>query len=258
MSFDEVGRVRGSNLVLICELVLLAWPAVVVADGGSWPAWRGDGSGISGEKNIPTYWTTETNILWKIDPLGEGNSSPIVHAGRVYLTAASEEGKKRWVLSYDAKTGKPIWQTELTADRVANTDPKNGYASPTPITDGKNIYAFFDSPGLVALDMNGNVQWVRDVGPFKTPWNMASSPTLCNDMVIVVCDQHGQGFIVGVDKGSGEIRWKTQRDPAMGFATPVVITNNGNEQIVVNGGKVVDYNPVDGSEQNRHLAAAVA
>jgi len=94
------------------------------------------------------------------------------------------------------------------------------------------MYAFFDSPGLVAVDMDGNVVWTRDLGPFRAQYNMASSPILCDDMVVVTCDHRGDSFIAAFESSTGELRWKTARSTSSHSATPLAITVQGEKQIV--------------------------
>ena len=143
---------------------------------GNWPAWRRDGSGISDEKRLPVFWSETENVRWRTGLPGEGNSSPIVWGNRVFLTAALDEGAKRLVLCLDADNGKILWKTELLPDAKTLLYPKTGFAAPTPATDGQRVYAFFDTPGLVALDMQGKVVWNRRLGPVQSPYNMGSSP----------------------------------------------------------------------------------
>ena len=218
------------------------------AAANDWPAWRGDGNGISAEKNLPVYWSPAAGIAWKTALPGQGNSSPIIVGERVYLTAWDDGGKKRSVLCLDAKDGKIVWQKDLAAERTPPTDGKNGYSSPTPVCDGERIYAFFDSPGLVALDLAGNVLWTRDLGPFENVWNMAASPVLCNDVVIVNCDHDKGSFIAAVDQKSGKVRWRTLRQTGRQFASPITIKVDGKPQIVVNGQTVISYDPDNGKE----------
>ncbi|HUT34540.1 MAG TPA: PQQ-binding-like beta-propeller repeat protein [Planctomycetota bacterium] len=225
--------------------------AYVVAFGGDWPGWRGDGSGIGPEAGLPLRWDTETNIAWKTPMPGKGNSSPVVHAGRIFLTAWDDAGRTRSVLCLDAKDGKLLWQRDLTADVVAKTTHKNGYASSTAVVGGVSsprVFAFFDSPGLVALDPDGKLLWTRPLGPFKSDWGMASSPILYKDSVVQVCDDDGGGFIVGVDAVTGEVRWRTPRPDPRQYATPILIEHQGKPQIVVNGMTVVGYEPATGRE----------
>ena len=223
-------------------------PAAAAAKSADWPMWRGSRYGTSLEQKLPVYWDSKTNVAWRTVVPGEGNSSPIIYGNQLFLTASRDKGKTRSVFSINAETGKIEWETKLTAGHVAETSTKNGYASPTPVCDGQRVYVFFDSPGLAALDLKGKLLWTRDLGQFKTPWNMASSPALCGDKVILVCDNWGPSFIVAVDKKTGKICWKTTRKSDPVFGTPIVVQVGGKPQIITNGTKVVAYDPSDGKE----------
>ncbi len=225
--------------------LLLATLAVYAAN---WAGWRGDGSGISPEQHLPVSWNATENVVWKIALPGEGNSSPIVWGNRVFVTLATAGGKQRSVLCLDAADGHRIWQRDFAAERFPTTDAKNGYASPTPVTDGTSVYAFFDSPGVVALDWNGNVRWTRDLGPFNNPYNMAESPILYRDLVIMDCDHNAGSFIVALDAATGRERWRTPRSLPYHFATPLLVTVNGKDQVIVNGNIIVAYDPLTGKE----------
>jgi len=239
-------------------VVVLAWlvgglssPAAEPSPAsGNWPAWRGDGSGVADEKGLPVLWSETENVRWRTELPGEGNSSPIVWGKRVFLTAALDEGAKRLVLCMDADTGKTLWKTELLPDAKTELYPKTGFAAPTPATDGKRVYVFFDSPGLVALDVQGKVVWKRRLGPFRSPYNMGSSPIVYKDMVIQCCDHCGPSFLVALDTSSGQPRWRTERKSSgFGhFGTPLAIQVRGRPQLVVNAEPVVAYDPDTGKE----------
>jgi outer membrane protein assembly factor BamB len=216
----------------------------------NWPAWRGDGSGVSPQTGLPTVWSETQNVLWRTALPGEGNSSPVVYGDRVFLTAALDEGARRVILCLDARRGTILWQSEVPRDAKTTFYAKTGYASPTPATDGRRVYVFFDSPGLVALDMQGHVEWTVHLGPFQTPYNMASSPMLYRDTVIQSCDHRGQAFLLAVDRATGRQRWRTPR-PSSGFGhfgTPLLIQVRGRPQLVVNGEPVIAYDPESGRE----------
>lgn len=230
-----------------CALISVLATALPLT-AANWPGWRGDGNGVSAEKNLPVYWSADQGIAWKTPLPGEGNSSPVIWGDKVFLTASLEAGKKRLVLGLDAKDGKILWQRELPAARTPETYAKNGYASPTPVTDGQRVYAFFDSPGAVALDLAGNVLWTRDLGPFKNSYNLAVSPVLCDGSVIFCCDQDEKSFITALDPATGAERWRTPRQNQRQYATPLVITVGGKHQLVVNGMPVIAYDPKNGKE----------
>jgi outer membrane protein assembly factor BamB len=229
--------------------LILAMAGSVAAGAANWPGWRGDGSGVSREQNLPLYWSADTGIAWRTPLPGDGNSSPVVWGDRVFLTAAMNGGTNRLVLCLDRHDGHVVWQRDLPATLAPETHVKNGYASPTPVTDGERVYAFFDSPGLVALDMDGKLLWTRDLGPFKNSYNMAASPVLCGDLVVQCCDQDQGSFLTAFDRKTGDERWRAPRlKMSRQFATPQVITVGGRPQIVVNGETVTAYNPDDGKE----------
>jgi len=248
-------RESGPALGPASALLILALASAAAAEpgGARWPGWRGDGSGGSAEQNLPVAWNAELNVAWKAplppDEPYPCNSSPVIWDGRIFLTSSAEEGKRRSVVCLDAATGLVVWQSDFAAGRVEKTELKNGYASPTCATDGERVVAFFDSPGLVALDLEGRHLWTLDLGPFQTDWGMAASPLIHDDLVIMVCDHDEGSFIVGVDKVKGEVRWRTERT-ATGrqYATPLAITVAGEPQIVVNGGTVAAYDPRSGRE----------
>ena len=243
-----------SRLVTACCLLLLCLAAqLTLADQpatGNWPGWRGDGSGVSREKHLPVAWdiAMAKQLAWSTPIPGNGNSSPVIWSGRIFLTTSLEKGTQRQVLCLDAKNGAILWQKSFTVEHPAITYEKNQYASSTPVTDGQRLYVFFDDPGLIALSMDGKVLWTRPLGPFKNIWGLASSPVLYHDLVLLCCDQDQGSFITAVDRNTGEVRWKTPRKAGRGYATPVIVTVNGKAQVVVNGQTIVAYDPETGRE----------
>lgn len=243
--------------ILAALWVAAVWPLCGLgAEPGSaaahWPAWRRDGSGVSPEKNLPVVWSETENVVWRTALPGLGNSSPIVWGSRVFLTAALEEGAKRLVLAVDVDSGKIVWQTEVLPEPGDKSTfyPKTGFASPSAATDGQRVYAFFDTPGLVALDMQGKVVWKQHLGPFPSPYNMGTSPMLYKDMVIQCCDWHGPSFIAAFEASTGRQRWRTPRQKSgFGhFGTPLLVPVNGRTQLVANGETVAAYDPDTGEE----------
>ncbi len=157
IAFPNIQVTRGKQKAIRCigsavlMLVSSGSAFVCAADPQNWPGWRRDGSGISTDhSDIPVQWDSRTNIQWKTPLQGQGNSSPIVWNGKIYLTAWDDGGRRRSVLCLNSADGHIIWRTSVQAS-VFPTEQKNGYASGTCATDGKTVFAFFDSPGLIAL-----------------------------------------------------------------------------------------------------------
>ncbi len=216
--------------------------------GGNWPAWRGDGSGVSDATNLPMTWDATNGVAWRTELPGEGSSSPVVWGRRVFVTTSTDGGSNRWVLCLDAHDGHFLWQRPIPAGRIPRTDPKAGYAPATPATDGQRLYVFFDAPGLMAFDMDGTPLWTLPLGPFKSPYNMTSSPLMFRDRVILCCDQSGDGFILAADSATGRLLWKTPRKLNCQYSTPLLVEHRGAWQVVVGASTVKSYDVMTGGE----------
>lgn len=233
---------------------LAAGPRAQAADGSSaaenWPAWRRDGSGVAADQRLPVVWSENENVRWRTALPGEGNSSPIVWGKKVFLTASLDKGAKRLVLCLDADNGKVLWRTSVLPEHPSTFYQKTGFAAPTPTTDGERVYAAFDTPGLVALDMDGQVVWKHSFGPIKSPYNMGSSPVLYKDLVIQCCDHNGQAALLAIDRENGRERWRTPRKSSNfgHHGTPLLIQVDGRPQAVVNAEPVIAYDPDTGAE----------
>ena len=216
-----------------------------------WPNWRGPaGSGIADERNLPERWSATENVAWKADLGGQGVSSPIVSGDRVFVTsqigsgvrkpgnhprlaqgaAAASAGERALgaprsaagdktifvVEAFARADGKRLWEYHADAiGELPGVHDKHNLASPSPITDGQLVYAWFGTGQLVALDMNGKLAWQRHLGqensPFDINWGHASSPTLFGDSLILLCDHGPAAYLLAVDKKTGKDRWKTDR-----------------------------------------------
>src|SRR5437868_14873619 len=115
----------------------------------NWPGFRGPTrQGHSNEKNLPLHWGTDTNIVWKTDIAGEGWSSPIVWDDRVFVTSATDNGTQCHIIALDRRSGKIVWDTTVFAQTPRRKEFKNSWATPTPTTDGKAVYAVFGAGGV--------------------------------------------------------------------------------------------------------------
>jgi outer membrane protein assembly factor BamB len=214
--------------------------------------------GISAYTNIPTQWKGESGagILWKTPVPLDGNSSPIVWGDRVFLTGANEE--KRAVYSFDADSGKLLWQTEVPGTPESTAEPPDvgettGFASPTPVTDGQRVYAMFANGDIAAVDFDGNVDWSRSLGIPKNVYGHAASLTMHQDLVIVQFDQGGRNDelsrLLGLATKTGETVWETPRGVPNSWSSPIVIQHDGKPQIITGADPwVIAYSATDGKE----------
>ena len=243
-----VSRVHIAFLAALGGALLSVAHAALPA-GANWPAWRGDGSGISTDTNLPVTWSATNNVVWRTPLPGEGSSSPIVWDRRVFLTASTDGGSNRLVFCLDAQTGRVLWQRPFVASRIPQTDPKAGYAPATAATDGRRLYVFLDSPGLMAFDFEGTLLWTLPLGPFKSPYNITASPIVFRDRVIQCCDHWGGGFILAADAATGQVLWKTPRVRNYQYGTPLLLEHAGAWQVIAPATTVKSYDPLTGEER---------
>ena len=273
-----------SRIVSLALLVFFSLTSVGFA--GNWPQWRGpDGSGISNEKNLPAEWTPTKNIKWKTAIDGRGHSSPIVWGNKIFLTTAIEgevvpgaqavkhtadgqpflhpdsvgaDHKHTFkVIALDRNSGKILWQSVAwEGTPYDNRHRKSSYASSTPATDGKLVYAFFGTEGLFAYDYNGKLAWKAQLGKLGTVgMGTGTSPVLYENLVIVQCDEENgeSSFIVALDKKTGKEVWRTPRKVQVSWATPILVRTPKRAELITSGTEfVISYDPATGKELWRH------
>lgn len=156
---------------------------------------------------------------------------------------------KFMVLAFDQKTGSKLWETVAT-EQVPHEagHGTNNFASFSPATDGKNLYVFFGSRGVFAFDLQGKKLWEKDLGDMITrnQFGEGGSPAVSGDKLIVPWDNEQNSFIAALDTKSGEVVWKTDRQEATGWATPLIVPYKGTTQVITNGKKVRSYDLSNG------------
>lgn len=200
-----------------------------------WPQFRGpNGSGVGEATGLPSEFGPDTNVIWK-KTVPTGYSSPVLTQKYIFLTAC--ENEKLLILCLDRKNGDLIWRKEAPRPRKEKLDFRNNPASPSPATDGENVYVFFPDFGLLAYDFDGKERWRIPLGPFDNEYGMGASPIVADNKVILVCDQNTDSFIIAVDKISGKMIWKKERPEATsGHSTPIVYApEEGETQILTPG-----------------------
>jgi len=220
------------------------------APAQDWTRFRGpNGMGVSNATGLPSEFGPEKNVQWKT-AVPFGRSSPVISGDKLFLTATA--GEKLITLALDRKSGKTLWRTELERTHKQSIYKANDGASPSPVTDGKNVYAFFPDLGLVSFDAKGKERWRLELGPFDTFYGMSSSPILSGDTVLLVCDARGKPFIVAADAATGKVRWRNARTEVHfeGYTTPILYQPPGEPaQLVVLGANRVDSFAVSNGER---------
>jgi outer membrane protein assembly factor BamB len=208
-----------------------------------WPQFRGPGgTGISEEKGLPVKWSDTENLRWKVELPGRGLSSAIITGNRVFLTACSGYHQTRLhVLCFDTATGKKLWERQFWATGLTGCHPKTNMAAPTPVTDGQRVYALFATCDLACFDLDGNLVWYRSLtGDYPTITNqvgMAASPIVAGDVMVMLMENAGESFAVGIDKLTGKNRWKIERENKINWTTPVATVNAGKPEVLLQSAK---------------------
>lgn len=235
----------------------------------NWPNFRGpELTGVSPEVAAPVKWSETENIKWKVQLSGDGSdSSPIVWGDKVFFQSAvkvetpgapaaeaapAQQGQGRPrnakptseykfnVVCLDKQTGKTLWEkTVIQQLPHEGHHPDHGFASYSPVTDGKMLWANFGSRGVYCLDLDGNVKWSRDLGQktVRAGFGEGGSPALTRDHLIVLWDHEGESFIYALNQQTGEIAWKLLRDEKTSWTTPLVVEVGGKQQVIVVGTK---------------------
>ena len=225
-------RLCGLHLVGL-QLIWLA--ASGVAWGQQWPRFRGpNGTGVNESGATPAKWSDE-DYNWVADLPGRGHSSPVVWGDRIFLTAGDDEAGERWLLCINAADGRIVWRhaTPLTTYKKHKN---NSFASSTPCVDEKHVYVVWHakktSP-LIALNHDGRVQWTYDLGPYLHGQGGAASAITHGELVIVAHDHKRPSYLVALDRDSGKVRWKIEREGKRAcYSTPVVFDSKDGAEIV--------------------------
>jgi outer membrane protein assembly factor BamB len=238
---------------VLIRLVALAALVPAAARGQDWPQFRGpDGQGHSNARDLPVEFGETNNVAWKTPVPGQGWSSPVVAGGRVWVTTATGDREYSLrALAYDVATGREIVNVELfRLKRAREINPKNTFASPTPIVDGDRVYVHYGADGTAAIAVTGDVLWKTTL-PYQSQHGAGGSPVLYADLLIVNCDGHDAAFVVALDTRTGKTRWKTnRRTPAdQSYTTPLVIRVGDRDQVVSVGAfRAAAYDPSTGKE----------
>lgn len=233
---------RGFSGRWTCALILL--PALALCADGDWAFWRGPNADGMARGDAPLKWSDTERVAWKAAVPGRGFSSPVAWGSQIFLTTAVPNGgpgglveHQFKVMSFDRKTGKLVWEkTARTATPHQTHHQQYGsFASNSPVTDGKHLYAFFGSRGLYCYTLAGELVWHKDFGQLRMFMNFGEGAWTVIDggRLIVVLDHEGESFVVALDKNTGKELWRTPRQGNTNWSGPYITTVNGKKQIIV-------------------------
>lgn len=226
----------------------------------NWPQWRGPTlNGVSTEKNLPSRWTAEENVAWKLALPGWSGSTPVVWSDHIFLNVADGDNIFLWAV--DRRKGSVLWKQMLSGGNVKMR--KQNMSSPSPVTDGKTAFVMTGTGVLKAFDFVGKEQWTRDIqkeyGEFGLQWGYASSPLL-HENALYVQVLHGMktdepSYVLRIDAKTGKTVWKVDRptnairESPDSYSTPALLGYGKSVEIVITGGDcVTGHDPATGKE----------
>jgi outer membrane protein assembly factor BamB len=242
MLFRTEKTMRRHSFSLLLVATLFA-SALFAAD--EWTRFRGpNGSGVAQAKGLPVELGPQKNVEWVVD-VPFGRSSPALTRDRIFVTAV--DAGKLVTLAYSRADGKQLWRAQLDPRDKAEMHKDTDSATPTPVTDGTNVYALFHEFGFVSYDADGKERWRLPLGPFRNFYGIAASPVLAGSTVLAVFDQAEGSFLIAVNGKDGKELWRAKR-PARpeAFTTPVLVPAEGKPRaVVVYGSSWVDAYDVE-------------
>jgi len=276
-------------LVCLVLSLTVSWCLMVQAQSAAhWPQWRGPFFNGMARGDAPTTWSDTSNIKWKTEIPGRGHSTPAIWGDRIFLTTAIPTGKppaaappsdasqatpsqpqgggqqrgqrnsgpllehRFDLLCLDRKTGKILWQrtAKVATPHEGFHRAYGSFASNSPVTDGKYVYASFGSRGIYAYDFDGKQIWQKDLGvqmKMRLAFGEGSAPLLAGNRLFLVFDHEAESFMVALDKRDGKELWRVARDERSSWSTPLAIDHDGRTEIVVSAtNKVRSYDPETG------------
>lgn len=259
------------QMALLTAWVTLFVTPLAAQQSQNWPTFRGPGgTGIVEGHALPTSWNADLDspdthgVLWRTPVPGLGHSSPVVWGDRIFLctaiaesgdstlalgasgkpTAADDSGEHRWViLCYNKSTGKELWRKTAHQGIPRTTrHVKATQANTSVAVDGKHVVAFFGAEGLYCYDLDGNLQWSRDLGvinisKYGIGWGYASSPAIHKDRIALTCDDPANPFLVVLRLSDGKELWRVSRKDisVRSWSTPLIHQGPKKTHVVVNG-----------------------
>ena len=248
---------------IVCSLSLVLFWRPLAAAELSWPCRNGpfhDGCAAERDaRGVPVQWDESTgkNIAWKVDLEGFGHSTPAIGDGRLWLTAATADGKQQFVYAIETRTGRVIHHKLL----FENASPEklgnkvNTYASPSCVLEHDAVYVHFGSYGTARLDpRTAAVVWQRRDLPCRHYRGPGSSPIVWRNLLILTFDGIDQQYVTALDKRNGKTVWRTDRstdyhdlgpdgkpklqgDVRKGYGTPATMDVAGRTQVVSVGSR---------------------
>ena len=226
------------NLIIVATV----WTALATQlCAQDWTGFLGTTGTATSQDRVPTEWSETKNIAWRASLPGSGSASPIISGNKIIVLCyiADSKNPKRSVLCFDKTNGKQLWTVEFpidyTEDRFQGYLTEHGFASNTPVTDGKDVFVFLGKGGVHCVSLDGEKRWSVDVGKESSNrrWGSAASLVLYEDLVIVNASEESRA-IIALNKNTGKQEWKQEANMLeLTYGTPRIATNPAGEKELV-------------------------
>ena len=244
-----------SLLISIC-LYAVSFPL----QAENWPQFRGPRADcIHSSAKLPTHWSEDANVSWKVKTPGKGHSSPVIWHDQIWMGTALNNGHALHALCY-SRAGKLLYNIKIF--NVPDLEPintLNTFASPTPVIEDGTVYLYFGTYGVAAIDTaTGRIKWSRRDIKLNHQEGPGSSPILYQNLLIFHCDGYDVQHITALNKLTGKRAWRTTRSLDLSgvgnharkaFVTPVIRQVNGRDLLVSPAAQgCYAYDPQTGEE----------
>lgn len=253
------------RLSVWCLLLVLVLGSGAAASGEDWGHWRGPhGDGRSDERGLPVRWSATENVVWKLALPEAGNSTPVIHSGRIFLTQPDTPGSRRTLWCIDSATGKKLWERGVEWRQPDPTHSTNPLCSSSAATDGERVVAWYGSAGLYCYDMAGKELWSYEPGEQRHIWGYGSSPVLYGDLCYLNFGPGPNSRLLALDKRTGRLVWEhaepldedgtaeapfQSADYTGSWSTPVIAEVSGRQQLLLSVPfRVRSFDPLTGQE----------
>jgi outer membrane protein assembly factor BamB len=200
-------------------------------------------------KPLPSNFEDDAKQLWRMS-LPPGHSTPCVCGDAIYLTTFQADEQALATVALDRATGELRWRQVVPTKKFEPVHATGSTATSSPACNGRQVFVFFGSYGLLCYDLEGRLLWERKLGPFQDEFGAASSPILVDDKVILNEDHDINSFMIALDQKNGDVQWKVERNEATrSYSTPFVLERNGKKQILIAGSlQLAAYDPATGEK----------
>ena len=234
---------------------------ITSAFAADWAHWRGPAfNGSSPETNLPVDFSPTNNVKWVVGLPGPSAAMPIVSGGRVFISSTDLKTKTLWALAFDRKTGGELWRREIGPGFAK--DNRSDYASPSPVTDGTNVFFLYGNGMLAAFKAGGDPLWnlslEKQYGPLNYQWTYGASATLFDGRLLVpvlhrntsarggaASPTSADSYLLALNPSTGKELWRQLRtnnanaESQEAYTTPIPVEVNGVYQILIAGGDCI-------------------